>query len=288
MTVSTLSAEIADWPVQQVAVAVLGPGGVLDRFETRPSQAFPWASVTKIVTALAVLDACADGTVALDDPVPVPDRMHPHDQETLPGSGITVAHLLAHAAGLPFDGGAPVAAPGTRRTYSNYGYELLGQHVADAAGGPFRDEMFGRVVDPLSMSTVAVDGSPASSGVGTLDDLTSLAAELLAPAVLGTEIVGWASTVAFPGLSGILPGFGRQASNDWGLGCEIRDSKTPHWTSPDNSPATFGHFGQSGSFLWVDPVARLACVGLCDRPFGQWAAVAWPQLSTAVLQHYGA
>ena len=46
-------------------------------------------------------------------------------------SGITVAHLLAHAAGLPFERGAPVAPPGTRRTYSNYGYELLGDHLAD-------------------------------------------------------------------------------------------------------------------------------------------------------------
>lgn len=274
-----LSAEVADWPVGGLAVAVLGPSGVLDRFETRPARTFHWASVTKIVTALTVLDACADGTVALDDPVPLDDGAD-GSQPT----GITVAHLLAHAAGLPFDRGAPVAAPGTRRTYSNYGYQLLGEHVARAAGGPFGDEIGGRVLGPLSMSTTTVDGSPASSGVGTLDDLLALAGELLVPTVLGPEIIGWASTLAFPGLPGVLPGFGRQASNDWGLGCEIRDSKSPHWTSADNSPATFGHFGQSGSFLWVDPVARLACAGLCDRPFGGWAAAVWPRLSTAVLQ----
>lgn len=274
-----LSTEVADWPVSSVAVAVLGPSGVVDRFETRPAETFPWASVTKIVTALTVLDACADGTVALDDPV----RLATGDSGAH-HPGITVAHLLAHAAGLPFDRGAPVAPPGTRRTYSNYGYELLAEHVATAAGGPFLDEINGRVLEPLSMSTTSVDGSPASSAVGTLDDLVALGAELLTPAVLGPEIVDLASTVAFPGLSGILPGFGRQASNDWGLGCEIRDSKSPHWTSADNSPATFGHFGQSGSFLWVDPVARLACAGLSDRPFGPWAAQVWPRLSTAVLQ----
>lgn len=275
-----LSAEVADWPVGAVAVAVLGPTGVLDRFETRPAEAFAWASVTKIVTALTVLDACADGTLALDDPVPVEEARNHQD------TGITIAHLLAHAAGLPFDRGAPLAAPATRRTYSNYGYDLLGEQLAAAAGGPLGDEIAGRVLQPLSMSTMTVDGSPAGSGVGTLDDLLSLAAELLLPTVLGTEIVRQASTVAFPGLSGILPGFGRQASNDWGLGCEIRDSKTPHWTSADNSRATFGHFGQSGSFLWVDPVARLACAGLCDRAFGPWAATLWPRLSTAVLQSH--
>lgn len=280
----TLSADVADWPVGNLAVAVLGPSGVLDQYEAHPGSSFEWASVTKIVTALAVLDACADGTVALDDPVtldavPVGGASQPTD--------ITVAHLLSHAAGLPFERGAPVAPPGSRRTYSNYGYEILGEHVARAAGGPFRDELAGRVLEPLSMSTATIDGSPASSGAGTIDDLVALAGELLSPTVLGSEIVGWASTIAFPGLSGILPGFGRQRSNDWGLGCEIRDSKTPHWTSPDNSPATFGHFGQSGSFLWVDPVAGLACAGLSDTPFGPWAALAWPQLSTAVLQAYG-
>ena len=273
-----LSAEVADWPVGALAVAVVGPTGVLDRFETRPHGSFAWASVTKIVTALTVLDACADGTLALDDPVTP-------DEATDSGpTGITVAHLLAHAAGLPFDRGAPVAAPGTRRTYSNYGYELLGVRLAEAAGGPLRDEIAGRVLEPLSMSTMTIDGSPASSGVGTLDDLLALAAELLAPTRLGPEVVRQASTVAFPGLSGTLPGFGRQATNDWGSGCEIRDSKSPHWTSAENSPATFGHFGQSGSFLWVDPVARLACAGLCDRPFGPWAKTLWPRLSTAALQ----
>ena len=93
--------------------------------------------------------------------------------------------------------------------------------------------------------------------------------------------------VAFPGLDGVLPGFGRQQPNDWGLGCEIRDHKAPHWTAPDNSPATFGHFGQSGSFLWVDPAAQLACVSLSDTAFGPWAADRWPRLSAAVLQAYG-
>ena len=295
-----LADEVADWPVGGLAVAVIGTAGVLDRFQTRPAETFAWASVTKIVTALTVLDACADGTVALDDPVtPLGtgaddtgnndagnDGTADGDTTNAGRSGITVAHLLAHAAGLPFDRGAPVAPPGTRRTYSNYGYELLAAHLAAAAGGPFRDEAAGRVLEPLAMSGTTIDGSPASSGAGTLDDLLALAAELLVPTVIGAEIVGQASTLAFPGLSGILPGFGRQKSNDWGMGCEIRDSKTPHWTSADNSPATFGHFGQSGSFLWVDPVARLACAGLCDRPFGPWAATAWPRLSTAVLQSH--
>ena len=53
-----------------------------------------------------------------------------------------------------------------------------------------------------------------------------------------------------------------------------------------NSATTFGHFGQSGSFLWVDPDAGLACASLADRPFGEWAAQAWPALSDAVLAEF--
>jgi CubicO group peptidase (beta-lactamase class C family) len=50
-----------------------------------------------------------------------------------------------------------------------------------------------------------------------------------------------------------------------------------------NSPATFGHFGGSGTFVWVDPVADLALVALTDREYGPWALDAWPAFSDAVL-----
>ncbi len=100
---------------------------------------------------------------------------------------------------------------------------------------------------------------------------------------MSDKTLATATTVAFPGLTGILPGFGRQEPNDWGLGFELRDHKTPHWTGTRNSPATFGHFGRTGTFLWVDPDAALALVALTDRDFGPWAAEAWPALSDAVL-----
>ena len=74
-----------------------------------------------------------------------------------------------------------------------------------------------------------------------------------------------------------------QDPNDWGLGFEIRDGKSPHWTGGSSSARTFGHFGQSGTFLWVDPVAGAACVGLTDRDFGPWALPLWPPLTDAVL-----
>jgi CubicO group peptidase (beta-lactamase class C family) len=101
--------------------------------------------------------------------------------------------------------------------------------------------------------------------------------------VLDRSTLAEATRVAFPGLSGVLPGFGHQRPNDWGLGFDLRDHKDPHWTGGHNSPETFGHFGQSGTFLWVDPVAGAACVVLTDLDFGPWAAQLWPPLSDAVL-----
>src|SRR5436189_7271 len=109
------------------------------------------------------------------------------------------------------------------------------------------------------------------------------AARLHGPARIAGGTLAEAATVQFPGLDGVLPGFGRQTPNDWGLGLELRDGKAPHWTGTRNSPRTFGHFGRSGTFLWVDPDAGVALACLTDLAFGDWARDAWPRLSDAVL-----
>ena len=53
------------------------------------------------------------------------------------------------------------------------------------------------------------------------------------------------------------------------------------------SARAFGHFGGSGTFLWVDPAAGIACAALTTREFGEWAKDAWPRLSEAVLAELG-
>jgi len=265
-----LSAEIGDWPVGSASVAIVGPDGILDIVDDGSVQ--PWASVTKVISALTLLDATFEGVIGLDDPVGPP--------------GSTLRHLLSHSSGLSMDSDKVLSGPGTRRVYSNRGIDLAAQHLESRTGRPFAAELAERVLDVLSMQGTELAGPPAHGARGRITDLAALAADLLRPNLLLPRVVELASTVSYPGLSGVLPGFGKQSNNDWGLGCEIRDHKTPHWTSPDNSPATFGHFGQSGSFLWVDPVANLACVSLSDTAFGPWAATVWPRLSTAVLQAY--
>ncbi len=124
----------------------------------------------------------------------------------------------------------------------------------------------------------------ASEGLhGPLVDLAGLARGLLRPLVVRPATLAAAATVAFPGLKGVLPGVGRFDPLDWGLGFELHAAKDPHWMGTTNSPATFGHFGGSGTFLWVDPDVDRALVCLTDRDYGPWALAAWPSLSDAVL-----
>src|SRR5439155_2383999 len=165
---------------------------------------------------------------------------------------------------------------------SNRGLDLLAEYVATRTGDPFDAHARRTVLDPLGMSGTELAGRGASGASGPLRDVLALGRELLVPTLV-PALMAEATAVAFPGLPGVLPGFGRQDHNDWGLGFEIRDGKRPHWTGTHNAPETFGHFGQSGSFLWVDPVAGLACAGLADRAFGDWAARCWPELADAVL-----
>ena len=226
-----------------------------------------WASVTKLVTGVAVLVAVEEGTVDLDEPAGPP--------------GSTLRHLLAHASGLPPDEGAPLMPPERRRIYSNAGIEAAADLVAERADMPFVDYLRGAVLEPLDLGG-ALSGSPAWGYRGSLDDLLKLARELLEPTLLAPETLAEATTVQFPGLPGVLPSWGRMEPNDWGLAFELRDEKSPHWTSSQSSPRTFGHFGAAGTFLWVDPDAGLACGVLTDREFGDWAKEAWPAFNDAV------
>ena len=258
-------AQAAGWDAGRVAVAALGTAGVAGVFGDEGHR-FAWASVTKPATALAVLVATEEGVVSLDDPVGPP--------------GATLAHLLAHASGLsPDDPGRVLAAPGTRRIYSNVGIELAAAHLERRAGVAFGAYLAEAVLGPLQMTTARLVGSPAHGLEGRIADLCALAAECLSPRLLHPDTFARATTVVLPGLAGVLPGFGRQDPCDFGLGFEVKGRKDPHWTGRGCSPATFGHFGQSGSFLWVDPTLPLAGVGLAERPFGEWAKAAWPALA---------
>lgn len=266
-----LTEELAGWGTADPAVAVVGRTGVLGTAGP-VSLPRPWASVTKIVAALAVLDVVREGLLDLEEPAGPP--------------GSTVRHLLAHASGLAFDEPRVLAAPGSRRIYSNVGIDvvtaLARERTSSGDTGALLQE---RILGPLGMTRTTLQGPPSHGAVGPVEDLARLAFELLQPRILRPGIVDEAVTPAFPDLAGVLPGFGRQSPNEWGLGVEIRGRKSPHWTPDGLSPHAFGHFGQSGAFLWVDPSRGLGLVAATDTAFGPWAADAWPRTSDRVLVH---
>jgi CubicO group peptidase (beta-lactamase class C family) len=260
--------QIDGWSADHAAAAVVRSGLVLHSHGPA-EHSFRWASVTKLATALATLVAAEEGALELDEPAGPP--------------GSTVRHLLAHASGLPFDPGPPLARPGARRIYSNHGFDVLAQHVATRTEIPFPEYLAEAVFVPLEMGA-ELRGSAGADVHGSLVDLVALARELLRPALVAPETLAEATAVAFPGLNGVLPGVGRFDPLDWGLGFELKDGKPGHWTGALTSPRTFGHFGGSGTFLWVDPERELALACLTDREFDDWALTAWPALSDAVLE----
>ena len=265
---------IADWPVSAAAAAVVGPSGALAHHGD-PERVFRLASVTKPLVARAAQVAAEEGVLDLETPAGPP--------------GSTVRHLLAHASGLSMHSAEVQAAAGSRRVYSNFGFAVLAEAIEERSGIEFSRYLAEAVFEPLGMASARLEGPAAVAGFGavaSVNDLVAFAGDLLVPRTVSEQMHAEATSVQFPGLDGVLPGFGVQRPNDWGLGFEIRDGKSPHWTGGANAAATYGHFGQTGTFLWVDPSRDISLVVLTDRDFGDWATPLWPALSDSVLAEF--
>ena len=230
------------------------------------------ASVSKPVVALAVMVAAEEGVVDLDEPAGPP--------------GSTVRHLLAHTSGLPFEGTTPIAQPGRRRIYSNEGFRVLAGHLTAAAEMPFADYVRAAVCVPLAIG-LDPSGDPGAGMHASLTDVLALGRELLEPRLVADETRDEMVSVQFPGLQGVLPDHGRFDPLDWGLGVQL-NTRPPSWMGSRTSPRTFGHFGGTGTFLWVDPHVRVVCAALTDREFGEWAKEEWPRFADAVLDELSA
>ncbi len=265
---------LADFPFPTALVVTGAPapdGGAL--YESGDvDEIFPFASVTKPIVAWSALVAVDRGLLDLDAPAgaPAPD-------------GATIGHLLSHSSGIAADSDERLASPGTRRIYSNRGIEILGERLQEATGTPLETWVESTVLEPLGMASVLIPGSPAHSGEGSARDLSLFARELASPRLVSPALAERACAPVLPELDGVLPGYGRQVPNPFGLGVEVRGAKSPHWTGKGNSPQTFGHFGQSGSFMWVDPVAERQAVFLGAEPFGQIHRKTWPALGDQIL-----
>jgi CubicO group peptidase (beta-lactamase class C family) len=190
---SIVSACLRRWPSAGVAVAIVRDGrpatylchGVSDVASGRPvteHTVFRIGSLTKTVTAVAVMQLHERGLIDLD--APANDYLHafrlvPARAHLAPA---TVRHLLTHTAGVGYwrsrsdllfhpGAGSGVSArsvvpladyyhhglrvdvePGTRWSYSNHGFAALGQIVEDVSGEPFDRYLREHVFSPLGMS----------------------------------------------------------------------------------------------------------------------------------------
>lgn len=261
------------WPATHLSVAVVGPDGIIAS-TGELDRVYRLASVTKPLVATALLLAVEEGSLELDQPAGPP--------------GATLRHLLSHASGVsPDDPTTTLAAPGTRRIYSNAGFELAADALVAATGMSMGDYLAEGVCAPLSMARTKLTGPAGFGAFSTAGDLASWMRIWLQPGVLlDASTVAEATAVQFGDLAGVLPGYGTQTPNPWGLGVEIRGTKSPHWTGSRNSPGTFGHFGQSGTFVWIDPALALGVVALGDVDFGPWAVELWSGLNDAIVRHF--
>jgi len=152
---------------------------------------YNWASITKTMTAIAILQLRDRGMLSLDDPAVryVPELREVHDAFG-PVDAITIRDLLTHSAGFrnptwpwncddaancdwqPFEPTqwAQVAAmlpytnvafrPGSRWSYSNLGYVFLGQAISRLTGESFVEYMEKNILMPLGMTRSYFDRSP--------------------------------------------------------------------------------------------------------------------------------
>ncbi len=269
MTIDDLGGALAGWPVERVSACVTDPMAVLASGGD-PVWTVRLASISKLLTTYAGLVAVDQGMISLDEPAGV----------------ATVRHLLAHTAGYDFDTGRMVAEPGARRVYSNVGIEVFADHLAHRVGMSFEDFFQQAVLGPLGMTHTVLEGSPSRGAVSCVADLARFAQELLLPMLISPDTLSEATSIQFPDLAGVLPGVGRFDPNPWGLGFEIKGRKSPHWSGTRTSAETFGHFGGSGTFLWVDPTAGIATIALADREFDEWAMATWPAFSDEMIRRY--
>jgi len=195
--------------VQTGKVVYVGAFGVRDLAHRLPVDAtseFEIGSITKQVTAAAILQLQQAGKLNIDDPLATYIPNAPHARE------VTLRELLAHTSGMPeyftscanaskpitFEGimaliaGKPLDfAPGSRWRYSDTGYILLGRVIEVVAGESYNRYVRTHELDKADMTqTYTVADEPRLPDM-TIGYDSSSGVEQLAPIM--SESYGWAA-----------------------------------------------------------------------------------------------
>jgi CubicO group peptidase (beta-lactamase class C family) len=154
---------------QLAHAAVAGLRDVAAGAPVTADTVFRIGSVTKTVTAAAILKLRDDGKLSLDEPAAtyLPELAGVR-YPSADAPFITLRHLLAHRSGLPRDRKGTAAeraalldgmvlefTPGERESYSNFGFSVLGLVVERVANEPYAAYVQKAFFTPLGMTSAA-------------------------------------------------------------------------------------------------------------------------------------
>jgi len=135
-----------------------GMADVAGSLPNTPKTRFLLASVTKTFTATAIMQLHDRGLLNIDDPVSKYLPAFP------PGNKVKIRNLLTHTGGLPDFMSYEQALekplefePGTRVSYSNIGYQMLGKIIEKVSGKSYEEYLKENVFEPVGMSSSGVD-----------------------------------------------------------------------------------------------------------------------------------
>ena len=129
---------------------------------------------------------------------------------------------------------------------------MLADAVAAASGIRFADYLAEGTFGPLGMTASRLDGPAGYGGVSTCADLARFAAELQVPTLLAAQTLAEATQTAYPGLDGVLPGYGMQRPNAgvWASSCVPTRARTGRGVVTRRRPsATSGGPGRSCGWI---------------------------------------
>jgi beta-N-acetylhexosaminidase len=264
---------------------------------------FDLASLTKLATTALVLALVRERVLDLAMPFRelIPDFRGGRKDD------VTLRHVLLHTGGLTWwlplwkevhsleeavwrAAQEPLAQDLGTFTYSDLGYLMLTQALANVGGAPFAELVRGRVLDAVEADTAAFGPRPREQSVaterddtwrkkrlrgevhdenaysvggiaghaglfGTAADVAKIARVFRDGAVIGNALAGLARTEQV-----------KEGNVRRGLGLALRaphDAMVGRYFSQD----AYGHTGFTGTSLWIDPATDLTVVLLTNRVY---------------------
>ena len=155
------------------------------------------------------------------------------------------------------DGRPPDGPPGARRIYSERRHRAGGRaRGRSEAEMPFADYLPTAVLEPLGLRGLAAQLAGVGATAARSTTRSRSPASCWHRRCVAAETLAEATKVQFPGLDGVLPGWGRMEPNDWGLAFELRDAQVAALDGDAQVAADVRPFGRQRHVPLGRPRAR--------------------------------